>query len=88
MSSSQFGAHADYEDDVGRVFDFHCLRHEAGTLLADAGVNPKVAQSILRHSDINLTMSLYTHTLRGAESEAIGKLPDLSRTAKRKDKVV
>jgi hypothetical protein len=27
-------------------------------------------------------MSLYTHTLREQESEAIGKLPDLSMTSK------
>jgi integrase len=78
----------EYEDDAGRVFDFHCLRHETGTLLADAGVNPKTAQSIMRHSDINLTMSLYTHTLRGAESEAISKLPNLSGTASSKDSKV
>ena len=48
------------------------------SLLAATGVHPKVAQSIMRHSDINLTMSLYTHTLKGQESEAIANLPDLS----------
>ena len=32
----------------------------------------------MRHSDINLTMSLYTHTLRGQESEAVAMLPDLA----------
>jgi len=67
----------DYKDDMGRVFDFHGLTHETGTLLAASGIHPKVAQSIMRHSDINLTMSLYTHTLRGWESEATAKLPDL-----------
>jgi hypothetical protein len=46
--------------------------------LAASGVHPKVAQSIMRHGDINLTMSLYTHTLRGQESEAVKSLPDLS----------
>jgi len=44
--------------------------------------NPKVAQSIMRHSDINLTMSLYTHTLRSQDSEAIAKLPQLSKQRK------
>ena len=48
-----------------------------------SGVHPKVAQSIMRHKDIDLAMSLYTHTLRGQESEAISKLPDLSRPSKR-----
>jgi len=47
-----------YIDESGRYFDFHALRHEAGTLLAAANVHPKVAQSILRHSDINLTMGI------------------------------
>ena len=78
LKADLVNASIDYIDDSGRVFDFHALRHEAGTLLAATGVHPKVAQSIMRHSDINLTMSLYTHTLRGQESEAIANLPDLS----------
>jgi integrase len=68
----------EYQDAAGRFADFHSLRHTAGTLLASSGVHPKVAQSIMRHSDINLTMSLYTHTLRGQESEAVAMLPDLA----------
>ncbi len=68
----------DYIDESGRYADFHALRHTTGSLLAASGVHPKVAQSIMRHSDINLTMSIYTHTLRGQESEAIANLPDLS----------
>jgi hypothetical protein len=32
----------------------------------------------MRHSDINLTMTRYTHTLRGQEAEAVKSLPDLS----------
>ena len=31
----------------------------------------------MRHSDINLTMSRYTHVYRGQETEAINALPDL-----------
>ena len=63
-----------YIDDRGRYADFHCLRHTTGSLLAASGVHPKVAQSIMRHSDINLTMSKYTHTLHGQESKAVEKL--------------
>jgi hypothetical protein len=68
----------DYVDDAGRYADLHSLRHTTGSLLAASGVHPKVAQSIMRHSDINLTMSRYTHVFRGQESEAVAKLPDLS----------
>ena len=66
-------------DSTGRYADFHSLRHTTGTLLAMSGVHPKVIQSIMRHSDINLTMSRYTHIFKSQESEAIGKLPDLSQ---------
>ena len=65
-----------YVDDAGRYADFHSLRHTCGSLLAASGVHPKVAQSIMRHSDINLTMSRYTHTLVGQEAEAVARLPN------------
>ena len=55
----------DCEDNGRGKIDFHSLRHTTGSLLAASGVHPKVAQSIMRHSDINLTMSIYTHTLTG-----------------------
>ena len=71
-----------YVDAAERYADFHCLRHTTGSLLAASGVHPKVAQSIMRHSDINLTMSRYSHVLRGQESKAIEGLPDLSLPSK------
>lgn len=67
-----------YVDESGRYVDFHSLRHTTGSLLAASGVHPKIAQSIMRHSDINLTMSRYSHVFRGQESEAVASLPDLS----------
>ncbi len=77
----------DYVDDSGRVFDFHALRGQCASLLAASGVHPKVAQSIMRHCDINLTMSRYTHVLRGQESEAVAKLPDFSLPSSRQKNV-
>ena len=55
----------------------HALWATAASLLAASGTHPKVAQSILRHSDINLTMSRYTHVFRGQETDAVAALPDL-----------
>ena len=49
-------------DDRGRVADVHCLRHSFATSLAKAGVAPKAAQTLLRHSDVNLTLSVYSHS--------------------------
>ena len=70
------------EDNGQGKLDFHSLRHTTGSLLAASGVHPKVAQSIMRHSDINLTMSRYTHVFRGQESQAVAKLPDFSLPSK------
>ncbi len=76
----------DYVDDAGRYADFHSLRHSTGSLLAAAGVHPKTAQTILRHSKVDLTLSRYTHTFRGQASEAVAKLPDLSLPSREKQK--
>jgi hypothetical protein len=68
-------------DEIGRVVDFHSLRHTFSSLLASSGVHPKVAQELMRHGDINLTMSRYTHVLRGQTKEALDAMPDLSPNA-------
>jgi integrase len=72
-----------YVDDAGRYADFHSLRHTTASWLAAAGVHPSVAQSIMRHSDIRLTMHAYTHVPTGQETKAIAKLPDLSAPSKK-----
>jgi len=71
-------AGVEVDPDRGGV-GFHSLRHTFGTMLAVAGVHPKTAQQLMRHSDINLTMSRYTHVLRGQERTAIESLPDLDK---------
>ena len=48
-------------------------------LLRRTGTHPKTAQELMRHGDINLTMSRYAHTLRGQEANAVQSLPDLSK---------
>ena len=54
-------ADVEYEDDRGRVVDFHALRHTFISNLARAGVHPRNAQALARHSTIDLTMNVYTH---------------------------
>ena len=66
-----------YQDAAGRYADFHALRHTAGSLLAASGAHPKVAQSVMRHSSIELTMSRYSHVFAGQEADAVEALPDL-----------
>lgn len=64
--------------DQRGMIDFHSFRHTFGTMLAASGVHPKTAQDLMRHSDINLTMSRYTHTLRGQAAAAVASLPNFS----------
>jgi len=67
-----------YRDGDGRVVDFHALRHTFITNLANANVHPSVARRLARHSDVNLTLSRYTHTSLERQSDAIERLPDIS----------
>lgn len=62
-------------DEEGRVADFHALRHTFITSLSRAGVNPKVAQSLARHSSIVLTMDHYTHLRVDDDRRALEALP-------------
>jgi hypothetical protein len=66
-----------YRDESGHVCDFHALRHSFVTLLERSGVSPKLAQELARHSDMRLTMNVYTHTRREDLATAIDGLPAL-----------
>jgi integrase len=67
----------DYEDESGRVFDFHAMRGQFISFLAARGVHPKVAQILARHSTITLTMDYYTHLDVLDVAGALDKLPEL-----------
>lgn len=64
-------------DAEGRVVDFHSLRYTCGTWLAQAGVAPRVAMEIMRHTDMKLTMNLYTDPTVLNTAGAINGLPSL-----------
>lgn len=69
-----------WEDDEGRRADIHALRHTFGTSLSQNGVSPRVAMELMRHTDLRLTMKLYTDPrifdLAGAVSKiAIPSVP-------------
>ena len=69
-------------DGSGRHADFHALRHTFITGLVMGGVNPKVAQTLARHSVITLTMDRYTHLFAGNAAAALDVLPDLCSPAR------
>ena len=49
---------------------FHELRHTAATLLLSEGVHPKVVQELLGHSQIAITMDIYSQVLPNLQDEA------------------
>jgi len=53
---------------------FHDLRHSAATLLLSEGVHPKIVQEILGHSNINITLNVYSHILPGMQQGAMDKI--------------
>ncbi|MGI9495838.1 MAG: tyrosine-type recombinase/integrase, partial [Mariniblastus sp.] len=47
-------------DKYGRSIDVHVLQHTFATLLSNSGVAPRIAQAVMRHSNLRLTMNTYT----------------------------
>jgi site-specific recombinase XerD len=72
-----------YRNFDGKFADFHSLRHTFITNLGRAKVSPKTAQTLARHSDISLTMNIYSHISEEEQIEAINSLPGISTTKKK-----
>jgi integrase len=58
---------------------FHDLRHSAATLLLSLGIHPKVVQGMLGHTQISMTMDIYSHVLPSMQQDAVSELNDLLR---------
>ena len=74
-----------YKNFDGRFADFHSLRHTFITNLGKAKVSPKTAQTLARHSDISLTMNIYSHIEEEDQIEAINALPGIPGVRKEDD---
>ena len=49
---------------------FHDLRHTAATLLLAAGIHPKIVSEMLGHTDVGITLNLYSHVIPGLHQRA------------------
>jgi integrase len=67
-----------FADVRGRRIDLHGLRKTYGTMLAAAGVSPRVAMELMRHSDMKLTMGVYTDVAQLPMIAETARLPSLS----------
>ena len=65
-----------YQDASGQFFDFHSLRCQYATLLDAVGVSPRVVQTLMRHSSIDLT-GRYTKPRTAHLDAAVEMLPSL-----------
>ncbi|MDQ3966016.1 MAG: tyrosine-type recombinase/integrase, partial [Actinomycetota bacterium] len=50
---------------------FHCLRHTFATLFFSKGAHPKIVQEMLGHSNISVTMDVYSHMLPNMQGEVV-----------------
>ena len=74
----QSGKRTDLHPEPSPVFSFRChdLRHTFCTLLYDGGVDVKTAAYLLGHSDISVTMKIYTHLSEEKRTASSGLMLD------------
>ncbi len=68
------------EDERGYRVDFHALRMTYITRLQRAGVSPREAMELARHSDMRLTMKTYTDAAQLPLAATVRNLPSFDDT--------
>ena len=83
------GGYADYTNLMSRHFKpllrraglpdirFHELRHTCATLMLAVGTNPKVVQETLGHTNVSVTLNIYSHLLPNMQDEVAEKINEL-----------
>ena len=69
-----------YVDDSDRVADFHALRASFVSGLMKTGANPRIVQTLARHSSAEMTLGIYSMLGRDDERDALALLPELPST--------
>lgn len=68
----------------GKVF--HDLRHTYATRLFELGEVPKTVQILLGHSDVNVTLGIYTHVLEELKEKSASKIDQFYEEISEKEK--
>jgi len=55
---------------------FHDLRHTNATLMLKANIPAKIASQRLGHSNIGITMDLYSHVINEMQEEAVNMIEE------------
>ena len=74
-SNLHYTAGIPHLDKRGRRVDLHALRTTFETMLSAAGVPPRVAMELMRHSDLKLTMRIYTDAAQLPLATEVHRLP-------------
>ena len=61
----------------GKTIGWHSFRHSLATNRRSTGVDVKVAQELLRHTNSRITLDLYTRTVAADKREASGQQLDM-----------
>src|SRR5207245_8160671 len=69
--------HQSFILSINTHMHFHDLRHSAATILLSMGVNMKVIQELLGHSDVAITLGLYSHLLSSMQKDVMSKWDDV-----------
>lgn len=72
--SSHRDEHGRLVEDDPRRFGFHNLRHSLASFLVRIRTDPKTVQTLLRHSDIKLTLQFYSHAVSQDRMAAAGEM--------------
>jgi integrase len=56
---------------------FHDLRHTTATLPLSAGVRTKIVSELLGHTDVGITLNLYSHVIPGLHERAAAAFDEL-----------
>lgn len=65
-------------DESARRVDLHSLRMTFGTNLTLGGAAPRTVQELMRHSDMKLTMKIYTDASQLPLATAVAQLPSVN----------
>lgn len=60
--------------NIGVSFHFHMLRHTFATNIVSSNVDLKTAQELMRHANINTTLSIYTHVQDDHKKQVINDI--------------
>jgi integrase len=58
---------------------FHDLRHSAATILLTMGINIKVIQELLGHTNVSITLNTYSHLVPSLQQGAAMRMNDAFR---------